>query len=140
MARYILDITEPAEAVYRGLRRKVKVSLVAGETESPCAVALDEIKGFFEILALAPLKDEWRLAGVFNNFFRIRGEASGLCYLVSQAERKVLIISITDDLDGDPDPKEISALCAYIITSRERDIQKLFGVSPPTLNQNTDVQ
>ena len=130
MAQYTLELTQQAKAVYCAFWQKANGSPNEGD-----AAALEEMESLFDRISHEPANDQWRLSGVFSYLFRVRGKWSRMKYRIYSTLFRVVIISITPEIIGSPDPKEVLAACAEILTpeptSENRKLRNLLGLPEP---------
>jgi mRNA-degrading endonuclease RelE of RelBE toxin-antitoxin system len=141
MAQNTLELTEQAEGVYRSLWQKINASLDSRDTSS--SAALDEIENLFERITRRPIREEWRLSGMLNYLFRVKGKWSRVCYRVLADSGAIIIVSITPEFVGSPDPKEVLALATDLLVSEQtvaenRRLQRLLGIQQPLYLSRSD--
>jgi mRNA-degrading endonuclease RelE of RelBE toxin-antitoxin system len=140
MAQYTLELTAQAEGVYRKLWQKVNTS--RDKQDSASSAALDEIENLFDRITRNPTREEWRLSGMLNYLFRVKGKWSRVCYRVLADSNTIVIVSVTPEIVGSPDPKEVLALATELLvpaqTSENRRLQRILGIQEPLYLSRSD--
>ncbi len=139
MAQHTLELTEQAEGVYRSLWLNANAS----QDKQASSAAFDEIENLFDRITRRPVREEWRLAGMLNYLFRVKGKWSRVCYRVLADSNAIIIVSITPELVGSPDPKEVLALATDLLISEQtvaenRRLQRLLGIQQPLYLSRSD--
>ena len=136
---FTIEMTEPAEAVYRDLHQRSSDAESRGEHQNQHCTTFRMVKHAIRTLIPAnPTSKAYALHGPFANFFRIAKGRLRIVWAVSLTHRAILIIYISNTLrkEGDAqDPYEVLgryAKAGYLKNVIE-DWQRALTVPPGSL-------